>query len=105
MNEVESVADLDVEAILKKYEATITWNTSAVEFSGDEKGEVVELPPEYHCWVLSEKHGVMSLYGIESEEDARLASALFLYLWGEKKVPVAIAFRCAVAHVSLYYIS
>lgn len=97
------MTDLDIDALFKKYEAKVVWEDKAVRIRGEEE-EVIELPEEDRHWTLVEKFGVMSLDGIKEVGDARLAAALFLYLWGEKKVPIAIAIRCAIGHVRTYIV-
>lgn len=101
-DEIRSVTDLDIDALFAKYEAKVVWDDKAVRYRKDGTEEVFDLPPEECGWRLVEKFGSMDLYGLQEIADARLAGALFLYLWGEKKVPVAIAHRCAVAHVKNY---
>ena len=104
-DEIQSVSHLDVDALFKKYEAKIVWDDKIVRWrGGDSEEETIDLPPERCHWTLVDKCGVISLEGIQEIADARTAAALFLYLWGEKKVPVAIAQRCALAHVMNYIV-
>lgn len=103
MDEIQSVAHLDIDALFNKYEAKIVWDDKVVRWrGGDSEEETVDLPSEQCHWTLVDKGGCISLEGIQEIADARVAAALFLYLWGEKKVPVAIAQRCAKAHVMNY---
>lgn len=101
MDEVHSITDLDIDALFEKYEAKVVWSDKMVRCRGNEE-ETVDIPPEQCHWTLVEKFGCMDLEGLQEIADARLAAALFLYLWGEKKVPVAIAMRCAKSHVMQY---
>ena len=103
VDEIQSVAQLDIDALFKKYEAKVVWDDKVVHCRGDSE-ETVDLPLERRHWTLVDKGGCISLEGIQEIGDARIAAALFLYLWGEKKVPVAIAQRCAKAHVMNYIV-
>jgi hypothetical protein len=97
-DEVLDETCLDIDAIFEKYEAKIVWEDTLVDGEGNKKPM-----PEHLChWRLVEKYGSMDLCGCEEIADARLAGALFLYLWGEKGVPIAIAHRCAIANVRNY---
>jgi hypothetical protein len=99
-DEVRDELDLDIEAIFEKYGAKVSWCDTMY----DRNDNPSPLPEKYCHWRLDEKYGSMDLEGCQEIADARLAAALFLYLWGEKRVPVAIAHRCAVASVRTYNI-
>jgi hypothetical protein len=101
-DEIHCTTDLDIDAIFRKYKAKVVWEDKGVRVYGDGREEEYDLPEEDRHWTLIDDSGVMSLDGVQEVGDARLAAALFLYLWGEKKVPIAIAIRCAIAHVRTY---
>lgn len=88
----------DTNEVLDRYDAKIVWEDMLVDGEGNE----FPMPEEDRHWTLVDPGGCMDMAPIKEFADAQLAGAMFLYLWGDKKVDIALAHRCAVAHVMRY---
>ncbi len=88
----------DTDEVLTRYKAKVEWADTLVDGEGNKS----PMPEKDRGWVLVDPGGVMNMNPIKEFADAQLAGALFLHLWGDKKVDIALAHRCAVSHVMNY---
>ena len=82
--------DCDFEPILAWGDAKIVKNEREEELDSDEE----------ISYSLVWKHGLIHL-DVPTEEEARKAGALFIYLW-TRKIFAGVAERCATAYVRTY---
>jgi len=90
--------DFEFEPILEWANAKVVKNEAPDDVDDPEVRKVLEEGFSL-CW----KHGFIGFDGIEDEQKARKASALFIYLW-TRGVYAAFAERCATAYVLNYEI-
>lgn len=86
----------------EEYDLVISYCDEIVDNEG-----TITKKPEFVCWGFNWKNGSISYCGLktlEDEQKAKIATALFIYLWTNKGIEAGLAEKLSYGYVQTYQV-